>query len=63
MTDAFQMIESGKEILWPPLNENPRAHPRTPAHSISSERLTIDMNHWIRPIMETSESTSLYRFP
>jgi hypothetical protein len=41
----------------------PGQYPRTPAHSIGSERLTIDMNHWMRPIMETSEATIPDGFP
>jgi hypothetical protein len=69
MTDTVKIIGSVEGIVDMTYRKAARSHvgpgqyPRTPAHSIGSERLTIDMNHWMRPIMETSEATIPDGFP
>jgi hypothetical protein len=38
-------------------------HQQGPAFFNGDERLTHSVNSWVRPVMETSEATGLYRFP
>ncbi len=38
-------------------------HQQGPVFFSGDERLTRSVNSWVRPVMETSESTGLYRFP
>ncbi len=38
-------------------------HQQGPAFFRGDERLTRSVNSWVRPVMEMSESTGLYRFP